>query len=53
MKRIERSCGKTSRSLKLGEDVDENNVEASYVDGVLHVKLVDDQTPKLKSITIH
>ena len=57
MKRIERSYGKTSRSLKLGEDVDENNVEASYVDGVLHVKLnkkpVDDESSKVKSITIN
>ena len=57
MKRVERSYGKSARSLKLGEDVDEDTVEASYVDGVLHVKLnkkpVGNLSPKVKSITIH
>ena len=57
MKHVERSYGKSARSLKLGEDVDEDIVEASYVDGVLHVKLAKKcgapPFKKLKSIQIH
>ena len=48
LKRVERYVGKSSRSLRLGEDVDEDKVEASYVDGVLHIKLAKKPTEALK-----
>jgi HSP20 family molecular chaperone IbpA len=54
---VERYVGKSTRSLNLGEDVDEDKVEASYVDGVLHVTLakksMDSTTKRIKTIEIH
>ena len=54
--RVERFSGVSSRSLKLGEDIDEDNIEASYVDGVLHIHLPkkeeQDPSKKIKNIQI-
>jgi HSP20 family protein len=56
LKRVERYVGKSSRSLRLGENIDEDKVEANYVDGVLHVKLakkpVEALAKKVKTIAI-
>ncbi|PWW82737.1 MULTISPECIES: Hsp20/alpha crystallin family protein [Prosthecochloris] len=37
--RIERSYGSMSRSFTVGENVDTDNIEASYDNGVLHIVL--------------
>jgi HSP20 family protein len=55
-KRVERFSGSSSRSLRLGEDVDEENVEASFTNGVLQVKLpkkkANDDSKRVKMISI-
>jgi HSP20 family protein len=48
----ERSYGRFERSFNLGEKIDENDVEASYKDGVLHITLKKSQEAKPKTVTI-
>ena len=50
--RQERRYGKYVRSIRLGKDVDENNVKASYKDGVLELKLPKVEEVKPKKIAI-
>lgn len=54
--RLERFVGSSSRSIRLAEDVDEDNVEASYIHGVLQIRLpkkeVEDPSKKVKQIQI-
>ena len=56
LNRIERFVGTSSRSIRLAEDVDEDNVEASYINGVLQVRLpkkeVEDPSKKIKQVQI-
>ncbi len=51
--RRERRYGKFSRSLKVGKDVDENNIEANYKDGVLSLVLAKAEQAQAKKITIN
>ena len=37
--RVERTYGSYSRSFNLGELIDQENIEASFDNGILHVKL--------------
>jgi len=53
--RQERRYGKYVRSIRLGKDVDANNVKASYKDGVLDLELpkVEEVKPKKISINVN
>ena len=51
--RRERRYGKFSRSLKVGNDVDENNIEANYKDGILKLILAKAEQIQPKKITIN
>lgn len=53
--RQERRYGKYVRSIRLGKDVDANNVKASYKDGVLELVLpkVEEVKPKKISINVN
>ena len=57
VKRTERYFGTSMRSLQLGEDVDEDKVEACYNNGVLQITLAkkapEDPAKKVKTIEIH
>ncbi|MEI6737499.1 MAG: Hsp20/alpha crystallin family protein [Pseudomonadota bacterium] len=48
----ERFYGKTSRAFAVAEDIDEANVEARYVDGVLQLTLPKKAQVSAKRITI-
>lgn len=48
----ERSYGKFSRSFRLDEDISEENVEASFKEGVLHVTLRKEKGKESKRITV-
>ena len=51
--RVERNYGSFSRSFNLGELIDQENIEASFENGVLHVSLPKaQQVRKTKEITI-
>jgi HSP20 family protein len=52
--RQERRYGKYVRSIRLGKDVDENNVRANYKDGVLELELpkVEEVKPKRISVDV-
>ncbi len=51
--RVERNYGSFSRSFNLGELIDQENIEASFENGVLHVSLPKaQQIRKTKEITI-
>lgn len=49
----ERRIGKQYRALRLGDAVDENNIHATYKDGVLTVTLPRAATPEAKRIKVH
>lgn len=51
----ERRYGKYVRSIRLGKDVDESNVKATYKDGVLELELakVEEVKPKKIEITVN
>lgn len=53
--RSERHYGKLHRTFTLGEEIDQANVQAKYVDGVLDLVLpkVAENSAKKKRITIH
>ncbi len=55
--RVERSSGSFSRSLRLAEDADEDKVEASYLNGVLQIRIPkkeeEDPSKKVKTISIN
>ena len=51
--RRERRYGKFSRSLKVGKDVDENNIQANYKDGILKLILAKAEQIQPKKITIN
>ncbi len=53
--RQERRYGKYVRSIRLGKDVDESHVKASYHDGVLELELpkVEEVKPKKISIDVN
>ena len=57
VKRTERYFGTSMRSLPLGEDVDEDKVDASYNNGMLHIKLAkkapEDLAKRVKTIEIY
>lgn len=50
--RIERFHGEFRRVVRLGDDVDPENVEAEYKDGVLHISVPKSETAKTKRIEI-
>ncbi|MEA3291303.1 MAG: Hsp20/alpha crystallin family protein [Pseudomonadota bacterium] len=52
--RQERRYGKFVRSMQLGNDVDEGNIQADYKDGVLHLTLpkVEEKQPKQIDVNI-
>lgn len=51
--RIERTYGSFSRSFNLGELIDQENIEASFENGILHVSLPKaQQVRKTKEIAI-
>ncbi len=50
--RQERRYGKFVRSIRLGKDVDESHVKASYKDGVLELELPKIEEVKPKKISI-
>ena len=52
--RQERRYGKYVRSIRLGKDVDEENVKAKYADGILELELpkVEEVKPKKISVDI-
>lgn len=50
--RIERSYGSFSRSFSLPENVEADNVEATFQDGVLEVDLIKSEKEKPKKIEI-
>ncbi len=50
--RIERSYGTFSRSVQLSSDVDPENVDATYKDGVLQLKLKKTERSAAKKIEI-
>ena len=50
--RQERRYGKYVRAIRLGKDVDENNVKASYKDGVLELDIPKVEEVKPKKISI-
>lgn len=50
--RQERRYGKYVRSIRLGKDVDENNVKANYKDGILELELPKVEEVKPKKIAI-
>jgi HSP20 family protein len=55
-RRVERFVGTVSRSLRLPDDVDENQVEATFKDGVLSIKIPkkpEDESKKVKQIQIN
>ncbi len=49
----ERFYGKTSRAFAVAEDIDEANIDAKYVDGVLHLTLPKKAPVSAKRITIN
>lgn len=51
--RRERFAGQFQRVLTLPEDVDPDNVDASYRDGVLHVRIGRREAAKPRRITVH
>ena len=51
--RRERFGGQFQRVLTLPEDVDPDNVEASYKDGVLHVRIGRHEAAKPRRINVH
>jgi len=50
--RVERSYGNFTRSFTLSEDVDPENIKASYKDGVLEITLAKKEEAKPKEINI-
>jgi len=50
--RQERRYGKYLRSLRLGNDIDEQKVKANYTDGVLELKLPKAEAVKPKRISV-
>ena len=50
--RQERRYGKYVRSLRIGKDIDEKKVKASYKDGVLELTLPKAETVKPKKISV-
>lgn len=50
--RQERRFGKYVRSLRIGKDIDEKKVKASYKDGVLELTLPKAETVKPKKISV-
>ena len=51
--RRERRYGKYSRSMKLGKNVDENNIEANYKDGVLTLSLAKAEEIQPRKIAVN
>lgn len=50
--RVERYYGQFRRVIRLGDDVDADNVDAEYKDGVLHVTVPKTAEAQAKKITI-
>ncbi|MCA9189335.1 MAG: Hsp20/alpha crystallin family protein [Planctomycetales bacterium] len=50
--RLERPCGKFRRTFSLGPDVDSENVEAQYSDGVLRVTVAKSAKAQPRRINI-
>lgn len=50
--RIERSFGSFRRSFTLSDNIDTENIKASYKDGLLTVKLPKSETPEKKAVEI-
>ncbi len=50
--RIERFYGKFSRSFRLPENVDEENINADFKDGVLSLTLLKSEKPQPKAIEV-
>lgn len=50
--RVERSVGRFRRAVRLGDDVNPENVEAEYKDGVLSISISKSEAAKSKKITV-
>lgn len=50
--RKERFRGETTRSFKLGDSVDSENIQASYKDGVLSITVPKKESPQSRKIEI-
>ncbi|HUG90037.1 MAG TPA: Hsp20/alpha crystallin family protein [Planctomycetaceae bacterium] len=50
--RIERRVGQFRRVIRLGDDVDPENVNAEYKDGVLHLTVGKSESAKAKRIEV-
>ena len=50
--RREREDGKFSRVIALPSDIQIDNIEAGYVDGILSIKIPKDEAAKPKQITV-
>ena len=50
--RVERSYGQFFRSFMLGNDVDPDNIEASFDDGVLHIRVPKTEARKPRRIDV-
>ena len=51
--RRERFTGEFRRTVSLPQDIDSQNVEASYVDGVVRISVQRREAPKPRQIEIH
>ena len=50
--RVERFTGQFRRAVRLGDDVDPENVEAAYTDGVLTINVPKSEASKAKKISV-
>lgn len=51
--RLERSSGSFSRTLALPEGIDSDNIEATYKDGILEIKIPRIEESKVHTVTVH
>ena len=51
--RIERFYGSFARSFRLPDNIDENNIDAGYKDGILTLTLIKAEKPQPKAIEIN
>lgn len=51
--RNERYCGTVARAFTLAQDVDEDNAQAKYNDGILELKLLKKAAGRTKRLTIN
>jgi len=50
--KVERTCGSFSRSFRIGDEIDADNIKAKFEDGVLAVSLPKTAKPKGRAIDV-